>query len=230
MPEMEINNKDIEIIKALMEKYPQSKIVLALPEYSPQLEQFCVEQGLPHYYQEQISTIDRFNGFLSLDVTDIFIANELGFSLNRIKPKAEHYGKALRCYCNVCESSWWEDVDHCSLKTFFIRPEDIDLYSNYIDTFEFYLPDDNVPRINTLYEIYAQKKRWFGRYDELIFGYDGEEDGRYMIPDFGIRRLYCGKECAYVADSVPSCHICDRISELCKTLKDHDLIVKVEKS
>jgi hypothetical protein len=182
------------------------------------------ETGLPHYYKELITDWDKFNGFLSLDVTDIFIAENLAFSVKFASSAAKKNGKALRSFCNICETSWNKTP---SLKTFFIRPEDIDLYNEYIDTFEFYTDSISAARLNALYEIYTKDKYWFGKLSELITGYVGEEDSRFIIPRFGTVRLNCEKRC--MKGVQPTCKICDRIIELSKTLKDKEIMIAIDK-
>lgn len=130
--------------------------------YTPELEQVLSNKQIPHYYQNFVNTLDEFEGFLSLDVTDIFITEELAFSALFLSQKAKEKNKSLRVFCNICQSSWKGTP---SLKTFFIRPEDIDLYANFFDTFEFFYRDQNANEVNTFYEIYAKDKKWFGRLD-----------------------------------------------------------------
>ena len=215
-------DRDYEIINALKKKYPETFIVLCFPKYSKELEQSLSDQNLPHYYNDFITDWDRFNGFLHLNVTDIFIAENLAFNVKILSSAAKKHDKSLRSFCNVCESSWDETS---SIKTFFIRPEDINLYENYIDTFEFYTDDRNAARLNVLYEVYAKDKKWFGKLNEIIVGYEGEEDSRFIIPLFGEKRLDCDKRC--MKDG--SCRICDRIIELGKTLEDKEIMIAVDK-
>lgn len=215
---------DCKIIKALREKYPDSEIITCLPFYHKDLESILASNELPHYYNEIVTNWDRFNGFLSLDVTDIFIGEELAFSAKILSNSAKKNNKSLRSFCNVCESSWDETS---SIKTFFIRPEDIDLYEGIIDTFEFYIGDNDLQRLNTFYSIYVKDKKWYGKLKEIIVGYEGNEDSRFIIPRFGEKRLNCGKICAQGEEL--SCHICDRIVELSETLKDKQIMVSIDK-
>ena len=212
------NNRDSQIVEALREKYPDIQIVICLPSYNKKLEQFLHEHQLPHYYNEFVTDWDKFNGFLSLDVTDIFVAENLVFSAKILSSRAKKNGKSLRCFCNVCQSSWDKTP---SIKTFFIRPEDINLYEGIIDTFEFFTDSD--AKINTLYEIYTKDKKWFGKLNQIITGYEGEEDSRFIVPRFGETRLNCEKRCVKAVG--PTCKICDRIIELSETLKEKEIII-----
>lgn len=217
-------NRDFSIYQALKEKYPESNIVFCLKEYHKQIDEEFNKNNIPHYYNQFATNWDVFQGFLNLNVTDIFVAENLMFEAKNLSLNAKKNGKSLRSFCNVCESAW---DDTPSLKTFFVRPEDIFLYEEYIDTFEFYLNDVDATRVNTMYEIYAKDKKWFGRLDEIIIGYKGDEDSRYIIPTFGEKRLNCQKKCMKGIE--PTCHICDRVAELGKTLQDRNLMVTLEK-
>lgn len=217
-------SSDCQIVQALREKFSETEIVMCLPKYNKQIENYLNNLNLPHYYNEYVTDWDKFQGFLKLNVTDIFVAEDLMFDVKILSLNAKKYHKALRSYCNICESSWDETP---SLKNFFIRPEDIDLYKDYIDTFEFYESENSPVRINVLYEIYTKDKQWFGKLREIIVGYEGEEDSRFIIPRFGEKRLNCSKRCMKGIE--PICHICDRIIELSNTLKDRDIIVTIDK-
>ena len=195
-----------------------------MPSYHTTIENLLNKNKIPHYYNEFIKDWDRFHGFLSLNVTDIFIAESLCFNLRNCSLQAKRKGKKLRSYCNVCESSWEEGE---SLKSFFIRPEDIDVYNQYIDTFEFFPFNRKLDatRLNTLYQIYTKDKKWSGQLSEIIDGYEGNEDNRFIIPRFGEIRPNCKKRCL----ESENCYICDRIIDLSKTLKDKNIMVTVDK-
>lgn len=216
--------RDCKIISVLKEKHPDTQIIICLPNYNKELEQELNDRNFSHYYNELVTTWDKFYGFLSLNVTDIFVAENLLFSVKNLSLNAKKNNKSLRCFCNVCQSSWDEMP---SLKTFFMRPEDIDLYSQYIDTCQFYIRNNSVNNLNVLYQVYSKDKKWFGKLNEIIIGYDGQEDSRFIIPQFGVRRLDCEKRCIY--EIRYPCKICDRVAELSETLKKNEIYVVINK-
>jgi len=93
---------------------------------------------------------------------------------------AREKNKRLGVCCNFCDSPDNQAVP--SLKKFFIRPEDFELYSNYVDVFKFTASSAN--EINLLYEIYTKDKKWFGKLSEIIKNYTSDEDSRFIIPKF----------------------------------------------
>ena len=143
------------------------------------------------------------------------------FSIASISEVVHGKNIDIRTYCNVCESSWDETP---SVKTFFIRPEDMELYEKYVDTFEFFIGEYDYYKLNTLYEVYAKTKRWFGKFNEIIVGYEGEEDNRTFAGQFGRRRVNCGKKCS---KNIPGsfCNICERIADLSLKLQEKGLVV-----
>lgn len=218
------DDRDLPIFQTLLETYPNYKIVICLPYYSKELEQKMNDNNIPHYYSEIVTDWDTFNGFLELNITDIFIGENICFFIPYASEKAKKKQVFLRAFCNICQSPW-ENTP--SLKNFFVRPEDIELYENYIDTFEFFFNTFDSLKLNVLYEIYKQDQKWFGLLNEIILGLKEDIDNRFLISYFGERRLSCRKRCMY--EQEPTCHICDRIAELSRTLKDKNLYVTIEK-
>ena len=217
-------SEDFPIIQALLNKFTDFKIVICLSHYSKELQDFFVQKNIPHYYNELVTTWDKFQGFLNLKVTDIFIAEEIAFSAKILHEFAYKKGIGLRSYCNVCESAWDQTE---SIKSFFIRPQDIDLYDGLFDTIEFFVSDREVNKINVLYEVYTRSKTWFGALNEIIEGYQGSELNRCFIFPFGMHRLNCGHRC--MKDPSNPCRICDRIAQLSVTLEHQNLAVQIDK-
>lgn len=208
--------KDLEIIQALAEKHPN--IVLRVPQYYKAIERDLNKYNIPHYYQYIVNNWEDFLGFLSLNVTDIRIGGNLCFCLTNARNFAKEKGIKLRCYCNYCEKNW--DVIP-AIKNFFIRPEDISLYANYIDVFEFYRENRTIS-MNTYYKIYAINQSWFGSLKEIIFNYDSDEDNRTILPEFALYRKNCKRKCLEGG----TCFICDRICELSYILDEKNFIIK----
>ena len=221
-----ISVRDMPILQALTKKY--SNLVAVFQEYTKELEQELNENGIPHYYEEYICSFDRFNGFLTLNITDIFVANELCFALGDLARSAKEKRIRLRTYCNVAQSEW---DDTPSIQTFFIRPEDIPLYENVLDVVEFFLPTkEERSKINVLYQIYAKDQRWAGPLKEIILNFKDDCDNKHIVSLFGIKRLNCHKKCAYkTKNTYHLCRTCNIFSDLADSLKENHLVVTVEK-
>ena len=126
---------DPDLILEFRKKYPNCDLVIRLPEYNPRIQTLLTQKQVPHYYYIFANKWEIFNGLLETSVTDIYVTEDLCFSMDIIQQKAQAKNKKIRVFCDVCQTSWpYEN----SLRTFFIRPEDINLYNKYIDVVEFF--------------------------------------------------------------------------------------------
>ena len=82
-----------------------------------------------------------------------------------IQQKVKDKNKRIRTFCDICQTSWPEEE---SLRTFFIRPEDLFLYNKYIDVVEFFNAENNKNSLNALYDLYNTGRRWAGPLKEII--------------------------------------------------------------
>lgn len=210
-------DSDLNIISVLKEQYPDSNLVMVLPPYGLKQDlEKIKEKSIPFYFNKTVTNIDEFNEFLNLGATDLRIGGWLGFFVEILSKKAKEKGCLLRAYPDICQGSEEE-----SFKNFFIRPEDIDLYAKFIDVFEF---AHDKSTLNTVYEVYAKNKLWYGKLNEIILGFKGEEDSRFILPTFAEIRCHCKKRCAY--DLNNTCNICGRISELGESLENRGFIIE----
>ena len=148
--------------------------------------------------------------------TDMYICEELGFSLDKISKILHDNNIKVRVFPNICQSSFPETA---SIKTFFIRPEDISFYSTFVDVFELV---SDIERQQILFKIYKQEK-WAGKIQEIIPTFKDELDSRYILSTFGAIRSVCGKRCLYKPGS---CGICDRFIEVADTFKDNKIVIR----
>ena len=208
---------DAQLLKGLYDKYKNIKIIFDF--YNKEFLARAQQIEIPFFFTNLITTIDQLHGLLKYNPTDMYICEELGFSLEKISKLLHNNNVRVRVYPNICQSSFPETP---SIKTFFIRPEDISAYSAFVDVFEL-ISDES--RQQTLFKIYKQEK-WFGKIKELIPTFKGELDSKYILSSFGTIRSKCGKRCMYQPDR---CSICDRFLELADTLKENNIIVRKEK-
>lgn len=209
-------DRDSEIFETLNDLFSDAELVLCFPYYDDWFQNWSNEHQIKHYYQHFVNSWENLERFLSYNVTDIKVGENLAFNAEKISKIAKEKGVSLRVFCNVCQRKIESTIP--SIKGFFIRPEDIDLYSEYFDTFELAYPNMDATRLNTLYEIYAKDKIWDGRVKQIIVGYEGNEDNTFLI-GFGKRRSHCDRKC-YQATGVEKCCFCDRLIDLNKTIKE----------
>ena len=148
--------------------------------------------------------------------TDMYICEELGFFLDKVSKILHDNNIKVRVFPNICQSSFSKTE---SIKTFFIRPEDIFIYATFVDVFELI---SDAERQETLFKIYKQGK-WFGKIKEVIPTFKGELDSKYLLGNFGMIRSKCGKRCLYKPGS---CAICDRFIEIADTFEKNKIVIR----
>ena len=162
-----------------------------------------------------VNNIDILQELINLNVTDVYLVEGLNFNLEKIIPYLHKKNIRVRTYPNVAQAQW---KDLPALKKFFIRPEDIDFYEQYIDTIEFFNVDK---KLDIYYDIYCNKKKWFGKLNEIIIDFNSELDNKYIIPKFVELRAGCRRKCLYGEN----CHRCEQIENLASSLEKSKLIV-----
>ena len=168
-------------------------------------------EGLDFFFATRVADWSTLIGLMDMGVSDVYIVEDLGFQLAEIAPITEKAEVNVRVFANVCQTPWARGD---RMKSFFIRPEDVDTYSQWVDVIEFF---GDVSREDVYYRIYAIDKRWFGDLREIIMGMNFSLDSRYIVPQFGEVRGKCGLKCLRGA----RCRICD------ETLKTTENIRKL---
>jgi len=207
-----------KFLEDLCDKYNNIYLKLNYQEYK---DFFLDEQNKPKirfFFDIEINDIDILNGVLKLGVTDVYLVENLCFELKELSTIIHSYNTSIRVYPNVAQSKWYNTP---ALKKFFIRPEDIDFYEDYIDTIELYNVDK---QIDIYYNIYAIKKKWFGKLNEIIIDFNSEIDNKYIIPRFAEMRIKCNKKCFKGG----RCRRCDIIEQLSDSLEAGEIVVKID--
>lgn len=139
-----------------------------------------------------------------LEVSDIHIDGPLAFQADKVKSaKGE-----IKIRVSPTISSNAALAEERKPSSFFIRPEDLDLYAEVIDVIDF-----NVGSLETeeaLYKVY-QRKEFLHDIDSLILRLPKGVSNLAFKPAFAEQRLNCGQKC-----NVPgrSCHFCDNFFTL----------------
>ena len=156
-----------------------------------------------YFYRYAAETFEHLDRLLYTSVSDIYITNALAFDMTRVKNKIMSFESPpnLRIYPNICQSYW----DTKSIYSFFVRPEDVSLYENYVDVMEIYAETLYQKSLSDVYlEIYQKDKTWMGDLKEYLINCNESINNFYIFKDFGKRRLNCRKRC--LIDN--RCHFC----------------------
>ena len=161
-----------------------------------------------YMFTDLIGNWEVLQFIISLQPTEVYLTNILGFCLDQAAIVCKRAGMRIRVYCNLAQSSW----DGLSaIKKFFIRPEDIRYYEQYVDGgFEFKTPTSVAQEV--IYEAY-ERGYWYGNLSEIILGFDTSLDSRRLPTTFGVIRSECHKRCI-TGSSCSTCRAMEQFAEL----------------
>jgi hypothetical protein len=220
-----IEHKCLSFFDAVRKFHPEINFALRFSDYRNSDVKAIVkelqEDEVKHkfYFNTYIRDWSALRGILELDVSDVYIVEDLSFELDKVAEVAHSAGAQVRIFPNVAQSSWSGTP---ALKQFFVRPEDTVTYEPFVDVMELIYGRPNT--FETFYKVYAIQKKWTGKLNELIIGLkDDKLDSRYILPIFAEKRIKCGKRCMKKDNS---CHICEAIEQLSYTLEEHNIIIK----
>ena len=178
---------------------------------------------IPFFFNEYVDRFEMLYNFFDLGVSDVYITNELGFDIKRAAALCHEHNVNVRCFPNIAQSCWDNEP---VLTRFFIRPDDIEKYNDYIDVCEFYnlsFYDNKRTTAEVLYKVYTEDKHWNGELGEIIQGLPAiEVDNRFLHPAWVNKRIDCQKKCLKGG----SCNMCNELKTLADILSKTGIIVK----
>lgn len=221
-----IEQKDIfkhnllEKFESFRDEHKDVDFAIILPKYDLNLAQVCRQKELNFFFDVVVRDWETFNTFVAAGVSDIYLVEQMMFEIKDAAVAAHKVGVRVRTFPNIAQRKYEETK---SIKCFFIRPEDVNLYEGLVDVMDIYTIDE----INqdVVYEIYKDDKIWWGPLREIIVGLDNDIDGRYIIPRFGERRVNCGRKCF----KGQRCDVCETVEALGKNLEKAGLLIQYEK-
>lgn len=205
--------QDMDIFKCAKSECPNFTILMDNSNAEMKLIPALKDNGINFFFAHTLGgTIDKLESQVVQGASEVYITNELGFN---IKALAEHYhelGVRVRVLPNVAQSSASNTKVLETYKYFFIRPEDMEMYSPYIDTIEFF---GDIHNQDTFYDIYFNKKKWEDDLTYLIAGLRTPLLGNTIPPDgyYAKRRLNCRKECY-------RCEACDSVISIAQIMRE----------
>lgn len=159
--------------------------------------------GIPFYVGYPITDMFTAYGLIKAGVTDICISGELLFKIEKVSERLREENKliSLRLVPNVAYTDGLPHED--GVLGSFVRPEDLELFEDYIDVVEFEDVREK-KREQALYRIYFDEKQWLGKLSDLITNLDYPGDNSIIPLHFGEKRLSCGQSCLYKKN----CRLC----------------------
>ena len=210
--DFDIDIKDnIDIFKVTYSKHKNFKILMSMNQNFD----YFIDAGIPFFFIEGAGTLSQMRNFVDTGVCDIYIVGDLGFDLQNVSEYLKENNVEVRIYPNIAQ---YNAMD--SRVAFFVRPNDLFLYENYVDIIEFAGP---LQKQKVLYDIYTDED-WLGSLKDLILNFDLDIDNRDILPSYGLSRLNCKKKCL-----LDKCNMCHSIYNIAGELAKKELILEKEK-
>ena len=163
------------------------------------------ERDIPFYYGFPITTYDELNSIIQFDPYYIIPGPPLFFNLSYLK---ETLGLSLRIFPNINNLTGFPKVKEATGT--WVRPEDLDYYSKFIDSCEF--PNVDYEAERALFRIYKQEKKFYGPISLIIHGLEEyNADNDLISSEYSIIRTYCQQKCE---SHERRCTICEMILHL----------------
>jgi hypothetical protein len=179
----------------------RDKFIMCVSNMDDAIE--CKNHGLQFYYGYPIKTFYELRSLQELGVCYVRLAEPLFFQMDEVKK----FGIPVRAVPNIAYNDIFYHKDGvCGL---WIRPEDVDVYEDYVSVFEFEDIYEN-EKEQALYRIYAEQKQWPGDMNMLFTNFNYPGVNRMILPDVAQRRLNCGQRC----QASGACKVCYRAVDL----------------
>ena len=203
---IDFSDSEIAKLAAIRKQFPNYHFTVGLPQEDYSLALKLSSKDIPFYFLKPVQNWENFRFYVTeLGVSDIDLSGALAFELPKVKRYLEKVkaNTIIRVTPNIIHSQ----TDNCPpLQHFFIRPDDIDQYEPYVDVIEF----EGIEHQDTFYNIYAKEKMFIGKLNQVIYNFPLAIDNMGLIPQFGERRISCGRECL----SGGRCKRCDTLAHI----------------
>lgn len=187
----ELTNEVINKISDKLNKQAKLNLTIALTRLDEDRARLLGAMDLKFYITAPCTTWEQLDLLLFFGVSDVNISGPLGFELTKVRQKLNRCTKKvqIRATPNKSESTAPE-AD--ALRSFFIRPEDIDVYEQYIDVLDF---AGDIQLQDTFFLLYSESKVFIGSMGQCIYDLNLSFDNKGIAEGFGAKRRECGLKC-----------------------------------
>lgn len=209
-----INESEIEVTCAELEKFNEEakgRFAVEIEVIRPYMVEWLKVHGIPFFWKFPVTTFDELKALKDLGVAQVLIDGPLFFNQKRV----QRFGLTIRAIPNVC----YEDYlpRQTGLFGTWMRPQDQDLYEDFIHILEF--KHDDPAKWEATFDIYSEEKNYIGDLNILFqnFGFVYPVFAA-AIPDGMVEsRLNCNQECMY-----KSCRLCPTALSLGLTVQKEE--------
>ena len=205
------SQNEVRKLIAIRKQYPEYNFTVALSNLSEDIVPVFQKENIPFFEDEPCQDWETFNLLLKIGVSDIDISGPLAFEMSKVKRVLSSFSRkiVIRATPNRVVK-FREGTD--DLVGFYIRPEDVEMYENFIDVLEF----EGLEHQDTFFAIYAEQKQFLGNLNQCIYGFQKQVDNKGLVSLYGERRRDCGRQCL----SGGRCHRCYDLVDLAKPMGD----------
>lgn len=168
-----------------------------------------LRKGYHAYLDYPVTDSEYFAILADSGASDIIIDGPLGFLLDKIKIKYENYNFKIRV-CPNQSTNILNITERDNLNSFYIRPEDVQIYLPYIDIIEFKTTDLEAEKV--MYNIYSRE--YFHEDISKLIPHINYSVKNHLLPkDFGEKRLACGQRCLIIpSNKCDYCHMAAKLT------------------
>lgn len=212
--EIKIRYNDFNILYDYEIDYPDKRIVISIPKEKDKDVDWLMlaawteklnitlalyditdsdkanENNIPWFWAYEVTTWPEFESLIALGASQILLGEPLFFDLEEVNIKRANRNILIRKIANVAYNSYLPRAN--GIKGAYLRPEDLRVYSRFIDIIEFEPRDLEEER--TLLKIYKEEK-WNGNLNFLIKNLNYNIDNRGISEQFAERRQTCRQIC-----------------------------------
>lgn len=203
------SQNEIRKLIAIRKQYPEYNFTVALSNLDKDIVPMFQKENIPFFEDEPCQDWETFNLLLEIGVSDIDISGPLAFEMSKVKRVVNSFNRKviIRATPNKVVK-FREGTD--DLVGFYIRPEDVEMYEDFIDVLEF----EGLEHQDTFFSIYAEHKSFIGNLNQCIYNFQKPIDNKGLITLFGERRRDCGRQCL----SGGRCNRCYTLADLAKPM------------
>lgn len=195
----------IAYLNKLKQEY--SNILVQIDSTQNSFRQLLIDNNIDFMFTNFCVNYGAVYGSIEKGAKELYIVEDLGFDLKELQEVRNKYKVKLRVFPDIGQTDAAFKNVVPALAKFWIRPEDTELYEQYVDVFEFYNHSD---RLSVVYEIY-KKRQWKGEVGQLINDCNLKIDNTTIAPYFGQHRISCKRKCLI---DKGYCNMCFQIQNL----------------
>ena len=175
------------------------------------------ENGIKWFWPFPITSYYELNHVVALGASMVDLGPPLSFDLANVK-KIIGDKVLIRMSCNcACPPYLPDELKTANFTGPWVRPEDVPLYEEYVDTL--YFDNVDLTRESTLLHIYKENQNWPGNLNLLIDKLNFNVDNRVIPEELGPARLNCKQRCL----SGGACRLCSRAFEFACRIREEKI-------